>query len=71
MADMLSFMGEKHPFTYSVMRDPLREHRYRWTISEGFRIHLRSPQSYATEREAKGDADKALSKFVLHWRSGE
>jgi hypothetical protein len=62
---------EAHPFTVRIDADPLRERRYRWTISEGFQIHLRSPQSYATEREAKKDADRAMSKFVLHWRNRE
>jgi hypothetical protein len=62
---------EAHPFTVRIDADPLREHRYRWMISEGFQIHLRSPQSYATEREAKEHADRAMSKFVLHWRNRE
>jgi hypothetical protein len=60
---------EAHPFTLRIEADPLRERRYRWTIFEGFQIHLRSPQSYATHREAKEEADKAMSKFLLrHWR---
>jgi len=62
---------EAHPFTIRIDLDPLRERRYRWTISEGIRTHLRSPQSYATEREAKEDADKAMSRFVRHWRNKE
>jgi hypothetical protein len=36
---------------------------------EGFQIHLRSPQSYATHREAEEEADIAMWKFLLrHWR---
>jgi hypothetical protein len=62
---------EAHPFTFRIEADPLRELRYRWTISEGFRIRLRSLQSYATRREAKEDADRAILKFVRHWRNNK
>jgi hypothetical protein len=58
-------------FTFKVEADPLREGRYRWTICEGTQIHLRSPQSYATRREAEEGAEKAMSKFVRHWRDRE
>ena len=62
-------MGEEsHPFALRVEKDPLRERQFRWTISEGLQIHLRSPQSYATEREAEESAKSALSKFVRHWQ---
>jgi hypothetical protein len=63
-------MAEKaHPFTLRIEADPLRERRYRWMILEGFQIHLRSPKSYATRREAKEEADKAITKFVFNWRN--
>jgi hypothetical protein len=64
-------MGEKHPFTFNVMADPLRELRYRWTVCEGVQIHMRSPYSYATRSEAEKEAAKAVSRRVEHWRSGE
>jgi hypothetical protein len=60
---------EAHPFISKVLADPLRDGRYRWTICEGVQIHLRSPQSYATQREAKVDADKAMSKLATHWEN--
>ncbi len=62
---------EAHPFTVRVHADPLRERRYRWTIFEGFQIHLRSPESYATRREAEEHAEKAMSRFVRHWQNRE
>ena len=59
-------LEEAHRFTIRVEADPLREGRYRWTICEGVQIHLRSPKSYATRREAQEHADKAMSKFERH-----
>jgi hypothetical protein len=64
-------LEEAHHFTIRVEADPLRERRYRWTICEGIQIHLRSPESYATRREAQEHADKAMSKFVRHWQNRE
>ena len=62
MVDMSPFMGEKHPFTFKVMADPLRESRYRWTVCEGNQIHMRSPTSYATQSEAEKEAARAVSQ---------
>jgi len=59
---------EAHPFMSKVDADPVRAGRFSWTICEGVQIHLRSPQSYATRREAKEDAEKAMSKFAAHWQ---
>jgi hypothetical protein len=67
---------EAHQFMANVDADPLRAGRYRWTICEGVQIHLRSPQSYATQREANEDlqghvkicgplAGKVLTKTAL------
>jgi hypothetical protein len=64
-------MAEDPHFTINVEADPLRGGRYRWTIREGVQIHLRSPQSYATRREAEEGADKAMSKFVRHRQNRE
>ena len=61
-------IDEAHPFMFNVDADPLRARRYRWTVCEGIQIHLRSPQSYATQHEAKEDADEAMSRFAAHWR---
>jgi hypothetical protein len=71
MAEMHLVTGEKHPFTFNVMADPLRELRYRWTVCEGIQIHVRSPNSYATRSEAEKEAAKAVSRRVERWRSGE
>lgn len=62
-------MAEVHPFTVKIEADPLRENRYRWTVCEGAQIHLRSPHSYATRREAEKDAEKAMSNLVAKWRN--
>ena len=64
-------MAEVHPFTFKIEADPLREMRYRWTVCEGNQIHLRSPNSYATRRDAEIEAAKALSNRVAHWRKRE
>jgi hypothetical protein len=44
----------------------MRLGRYRWTISEDVQIHLHSPQSYATRREAQEDANKVI-RYLNHW----
>jgi hypothetical protein len=67
----IGVVAEDPRFTINIEADPLRGGRYRWTICEGVQIHLRSPQSYTTRREAKEDADKAMSKFVRHWQDRE
>jgi hypothetical protein len=62
-------MAEVHPFTVKIEADPLRENRYRWTVCEGTQIHLRSPHSYTTRREAEKEAEKAMSNLVAKWRN--
>jgi hypothetical protein len=64
-------MAEVHPSTFKIEADPLREMRYRWTVCEGNQIHLRSPNSYATRRDAEIEAAQALSNRVAHWRKRE
>ena len=68
-AHHIGVVTEDPHFAFKVEADPLREGRYRWTICEGIQIHLRSPVSYATRREAEEDADKAMSRFVCHRRN--
>jgi hypothetical protein len=70
-APHIRIMGEKHPFTFDVMADPLRESRFRWTVCEGSQIHMRSPTSYGTQSEAEKEAAKAVSRREERWRSGE
>jgi hypothetical protein len=60
-------MLKSHPFTTNVEPDPLTERRFRWTVCEGDQIHLRSPHSYATRRQAEVEADKALLRIVEAW----
>jgi hypothetical protein len=60
-------MTEGHPFTVKIEADPLSALRYRWTVCEGSQIHIRSPHSYATRREAVEEANKALSKLAETW----
>jgi hypothetical protein len=59
---------ETSPFAFRVEADPQRQGRYFWAISYGFQMYRRSPQSFATRREAKNDAVKAMSKIEAHWR---
>jgi hypothetical protein len=60
-------MAEDHPFTAKIDVDPLSERRFRWTVCEGVQVHMRSPHSYATRREAVADADKAMAKCIATW----
>jgi hypothetical protein len=57
-------MLRSHPFTTNVEPDPLTERRFRWIVCEDGQIHLRSPQSYATRRQAEVEADKALLRIA-------
>ena len=65
MADELS------PFSFRVEADLMQKSRYRWAIGDGYRLYRRSPQSYATKRQAKNDALKAVSKLAARWREGQ
>jgi hypothetical protein len=57
-------MEEVHPFTVRIEADPLNERRFRWTICEGDQIHIRSPHSYATRREADKEANEVMLRHV-------
>jgi hypothetical protein len=61
-------MAKPEQFTVKIEPDPLGAGRFRWTIREGEQIHLRSPHSYATRREAEQEADMALQKFAGSWQ---
>jgi hypothetical protein len=52
--------SEAQRFVSRIHEDSMRVGRYRWTITEDFQIHLYSPQSYATRREAREDANKVI-----------
>jgi len=60
-------MASIHPFTFKVDADPLSERRFRWSVCEGDQIHIRSPHSYATRREAETEAGKAVLKRASLW----
>src|ERR1700722_8202118 len=60
-------MLKSHPFTTKVDPDLLTERRFRWTVCEGGQIHLRSPHSYLTRRQAEIEADKALLRVAEAW----
>jgi hypothetical protein len=60
-------MNKAERFSVKIEADPLGAGRFRWTVREGTQIHLRSPHSYATRREAEQEADKALQKFAETW----
>ena len=57
----------KHPFSFKIEADLLRPFRFRWTLCEGDLVHLRSPQSYETRREAEDEAKQALAKRADNW----
>jgi hypothetical protein len=59
---------ETSPFAFRVETDPQRQGQYVWAIGYGFQTYRRSPQSFATAREAKNDALKTMSKMEAHWR---
>jgi hypothetical protein len=59
---------ETSPFAFRVEADPQRQDRYLWAIGYGPQTYRRSPHSFATRREAKNDALKAMSKMEAHWR---
>jgi hypothetical protein len=60
-------MADDHPFSFEVAPDRLIEGRYRWTIYEGHRTDALSPDSYASEREAQIEAEKAIARRVALW----
>jgi hypothetical protein len=70
MTGMYQLTGDKHPFTFNIVADPLRESRYRWTVCEGDQILVRSPCSYATRQEAEKEAVRAVKRREEHWRNG-
>ena len=59
---------ETSPFAFRVEAHPKLQGRYLWAIGYGFQTYRRSPLSFATRREAKNDALKAMSKIEAHWR---
>jgi hypothetical protein len=61
-------MEDVHPFTVRVEADPLDDLRFRWTLCEGNQIHIRSPHSYATEREADQEANEVMLRHAAIWR---
>ena len=58
-----------HPFSIKIEADSLDGLRFRWTICEGDQILLRSPQSYATRREAEKEAAEALNRAEVRHRA--
>jgi len=46
----------------------VNERLFRWTIFEGNQIHIQSPYSYATRREAEKKANEAMLRCTATWR---
>jgi hypothetical protein len=65
---LLIMTYETPPFAFRVEAHPQQQGRYLWAIGYGFQTYRRSPLSFATRREAKNDALKAMSKIAAHWR---
>ena len=57
-------MVEEHQFTVQIISDEERPLRYRWKFCQGDNVYSLSPHSYATRREAKAEADKALKNLL-------
>jgi hypothetical protein len=57
-------MAENHPFSIRIEPDPLGGHRFRWTLCEGEQIIIRSPHSYATQREAEIEANEVMGRHA-------
>jgi hypothetical protein len=62
-------MAGNHPFTIKLEQDPQSERRFRWNIYEGEKLRDRSPQSYATIRHAKADAERFMQRLITTWQS--
>jgi hypothetical protein len=60
---MVPSMGEKRP----PFRDKTEAERFIWHIAESDLIYETSERSYATRREARADADTALSEFLRRY----
>ena len=60
-------MAEPDRFTFQILPDLLAVRRFRWTVCEGEQIHLRSPHSYGTHREAEIEGGKAVVRFAKMW----
>jgi hypothetical protein len=64
----MSMAGERR-FSIKLEQDEQSERRFRWIIYEGEKLRERSPQSYATIRHAKADAEKVVQRLITAQRS--
>jgi hypothetical protein len=62
-------MAGDHRFSIKLEQDEQSERRFRWVIYEGEKLRERSPQSYATIRHAKADAEKFVQRLIAAQRS--
>jgi hypothetical protein len=62
-------MAGDHRFSIKLEQDEQSERRFRWVIYEGEKLRERSPQSYATIRHAKADAEKFVQRLITAQRS--
>jgi hypothetical protein len=62
-------MAGNHPFKIKIEEDSQIERRFRWRIYQGDVPRDQSPQSYATIRHAKADAEKVMQRLVTSWQS--
>jgi hypothetical protein len=62
-------MAASHPFSIKIEQDAENERRFRWIIYEGEKLRERSPQTYATIRHAKADAEKFMQRLITAQRS--
>jgi hypothetical protein len=51
-------------YSIKIEADPLNALRFRWTVCEGAQVHMRSPHSCATRKEAETEANAALLKLA-------
>jgi hypothetical protein len=64
-------MAASHPFSIKLEQDEQSERRFRWIIYDGEKLRERSPQSYATIRHAKADAEKVVQRLITARRSSK
>jgi hypothetical protein len=62
-------MAGNHPFIIKIEEDLKIGRRFRWKIYRGDTLSDQSPQSYATIRHAKADAEKVMQKLITIWQS--
>jgi hypothetical protein len=62
-------MAKNQPMTIKIEPQSDGVRRFRWSIFAGDRLRDNSPVSYATMREAKADAERAMQRLAVRQRT--